>query len=83
MLRLTTSCQAEEVVEVNRPKEMKEGIDPTFHNAREARRKAVTEAIDPNGSTHCLKILAEEQPGSYTAKYESRWKASSDKGTCL
>ena len=58
-------------------------MDPNFHNARETRRKAVTEAIDPNGKTHCLKIFAEEQLGSYTARYESRWKALSGKGTCL
>ena len=47
-------------------------VDPTFHSARETRRKAVTEAMDPKGRTHCLKIFADEQPGSYTAKYESR-----------
>ena len=43
--------------------------DHTFHSARETRRKAVTEAIDPKGRTHRLKIFfAEKQPGSYTAK---------------
>ena len=58
-------------------------VDPTFQSARDTRRKAVTDAMDPKGKTHCLNIFSDEHSGSYTAKYESRWRASSERGTCL
>ena len=58
-------------------------VDPTFQSARDTRRKAVTDAMDPKGKTHCLNIFADEHSGSYTAKYESRWKSSSERGSCL
>ncbi len=44
---------------------------PILHMATETLREAVTDAIDPKGRTLCLKILADPELGSYTAKYES------------
>ena len=41
---------------------------PIFHMASETLRKAVTEASDPKGKTLCLKILADPELGSYTAR---------------
>ena len=57
--------------------------DPIFQIAKETLRKAVTEAMEPKGSTPCLKIFASLEDGSYTARYESSSKALSESGTCL
>ena len=56
---------------------------PMCHIASEHLRNAVTEAIDPNGSTCCRYISAALVCGLYTTKYPSNWQALSDKGTCL
>jgi len=39
--------------------------EPIFHNARDTLKEAVTEA---NGRTRCLKIYADDAPGSNTAR---------------
>ena len=42
---------------------------PIFHVASETLRKAVADAIDPNGKTLCLNIFADSEFGSHTARY--------------